>query len=190
MSVSREAMVKLNGPIRKLVDTMQCPFISGHMGPEVLSWPSSICIHYQEKQKMHWGDEIHTNMPKVPHLSQGVLNSSVPRAKHNILELVQCRHEFLGIEVGLVCHVLIWKRSFRYQSTHLNNTTIDYKIPLLRAVTLHVADAYGLGNLPDRLPEFIVYPLYCHSPLLLPNSHSLCCLLTDCTINVLCPDAD
>ena len=67
---------------------------------------------------------------------------------------------------------------------------IDYEIPLLGAGALLVDDGHALGNLPDTLPDFIIYPLYCHATLILPNPGGFCCPLADSNTGVLGRDAD
>jgi len=127
---------------------------------------------------------------EFPLLSLGLFEPILPSVKANLRELVQCCLEFLTIEVSLVCHVPFSKRPFGLQFTDSSNATIGEEIPLLGAGALSVDDAHGLGNLPDALPHFIIYPLCCQAILILPNPHGFCCPLADSNTSVLGPDVD
>jgi len=64
------------------------------------------------------------------------------------------------------------------------------EIPLLMAGALLDAEAYGLGNLLDLLPHFIIFLLCSQTNLLLPNRHGFRCRLADSNSNGLGPDTD
>jgi len=180
----------LNGSTRKLVKTSQCTFIGEAQSHEVFScWPSLPTPH-QEDQKKHWGEEVHMKVDYFPHFSQGFVDPLLSSANDNLGKLVSGSLEFLTIEVRLVCQVPFPKWCFRLQITDSSNATIDLEIPFLWASSLLVADAHGLGNLPDALPHFIIFPLCYQATLLLANPHGFHCPLADSNTSVLGPDVD
>jgi hypothetical protein len=136
------------------------------------------------------GNEINTNVHEVTLRTQCIFESILPSVKANLLKVVQCWLVFLITEIGHVCHQPFPKQSFRLQITDSNHVTMDYEIPLLGVSTLLVDDAHELGNLPDTLPHFIIYPLCCQATLLLLNRHGFCCLSADYNTGVLGPDTD
>jgi hypothetical protein len=51
-------------------------------------------------------------------------------------------------------------------------------------------DVYGLCNLPDMLPHFIIYPLCCQATLNMPNPHGFGYPLADFNTSIPSPDVD
>jgi len=92
----------------------------------VSSWLFAVSKQHQKEQKMHWGDEMHSNMDEYALLRQGFVNPILPSVKANLSEriMIMCCHEFLTIEGSLVCHVPLPKWSLRCQITDPSNPMI------------------------------------------------------------------
>jgi len=84
----------------------------------------------------------------------------------NLREHVHCCINILTIEVSVVCHQLCRMRPCRLQNIDLINPMIDWKIPLLMAGALLDHQAHGLGNIPDAVPHFNIFLLYCQATLI------------------------
>jgi len=87
MSASTYMMVMLNSSTWKFVEALQRSIIDDDLWSEVSSLSSSASIHHQQEEKKHRGDAIHTNLYKVPHLSQGIFEHIVPSAEANLWNL-------------------------------------------------------------------------------------------------------
>jgi len=129
-------------------------------------------------------------MDKFPCFSQGFVYHIHFLVKANLFNLIKRHLQFRIIEDIVVCHAPfpIWKG--RWKITDPSYAMIGYVIPLVRASTLFVAEAHGLGKCPDTLSHCSIYPLYCQATLLLPNRHSICCPLVDSNTWILGLDVD
>jgi len=132
---------------------------------------SSGSTHHHEEQWKHKGNEFCSNVHKFLLVSWGFFKRIISLVKANIRKFGQCCLEVLTIQVSHVCIVPFSKRPFTLQITDLSNTTIDYKISLLRAGALLVDDAHGLGNFRESLLHFIIHPLCCQATLIMANPH-------------------
>jgi hypothetical protein len=127
---------------------------------------------------------------EFPLLFRGCFKPILPSATAKLRIHVQCCLGCLTIEVSLVCHFAFLIRPVRLQFTDSSNATIDSEIPLFGAGTLRVDNFHGLGNRPDMLPHYIIYPLCCPATIITPNLHDSCYPLADSKNGVFGPDAD
>jgi hypothetical protein len=118
-------MVELTGSTRKWFEESHRTCISDDLLPEAPSSSCSGSTNHQEKQKKDRGDIINTNVHEIRLLSQGFCQLTIPLAKANLRNLVQCYLQCLTMDVSLVCHVPFPMHPFGLPFTVSSNATIN-----------------------------------------------------------------
>jgi len=158
--------------------------------PKVLSSSRSISVHHSESQMRPLGDEIHINVHEFPDVSRGCVDPIFPLPKAHLRYLAQCCLVLLAGDERLVCDVRFLKWPFGCAITDGSNATIHWEIPLHGASTSLLADAHGLGNLSDALPQVIMFLLCCPATLRLWIPHGFGCTVADSNNGVHGPDVN
>ena len=150
-----------------------------------------LCLQIMRKSGRSIGVNEYIPMwTKCVFLVRVFVNPVFPFAKANLDYLVKCCLEFLIIEDSHDCHVRFPKGPFSCQMTDSSNNMIQFEITSHGAGALLVADAHGLGTLPEVLPHIVLFLLHCQATLLLPNPNGFRCQLADSNTGILSPEED